>query len=646
MGMFTILPQSECIKTQAEAEAALEYLRRDQIRTVHRDGTWFLGCDTETTGLSRPKDRAIILALSTRNRRFAIFPSAIMYFAEFLEDPEVMLVMWNANFDTWMLKNIGIDVYRKCKKLQYRVIDAMVMHALLSDIASHSLKSVAQELLGVKMTPFKTVFGINASTKVPLSEILLDPENELVATDYASLDAYTTLMAFYKLRELLKEMACGDGTMWDYFMEYEFKFTRILYEMEKTGITVSEKVLMEMGPELEEDAMEHRKWLIKFSGRPDLNPGSLADMRKVFFDQLGYEPPSYTASGRPQITESALERWSQKGEGCQVATHLLALRRLEKQLSTYVVSLVDKMHHHSLIHATFVQIGARTGRLSSRDPNLQNQPPFIRKAYVPRPGHKLFAADYGQLEMRILAHFSKDPTLCTAIREGLDVHSATVETMFGIPYDQVQIAKKLSDEKEHERVYPPGWGKERVDEVIKKRAAAKAIGFGLMYGQGARALAEKVGMSIDEARATIRLYFNKMPGIKRYFTRAIDKAKEDGYCTTIAGRRRQLPGLNSYFSDAVAAAERQVKNSPIQGTAAFITMMAMISVYESEMLEESGAKLLIQVHDELVFDIPEEHMHEGSPVLEEIKKLMRNAVKLEVPLEVSSNSGDNWKEAK
>jgi len=627
MGMFTVLPPTVKVLTPADAEEALLALADSE----------YIAFDTETTGLSRPRDRAIILALSDGVNRFSVWPSALPYFADLLSDPTRTLIAHNANYDCWMLRNVGIDIYRLTPRSVYRVYDTMVMHALVSDISAHDLKSITKSLLDIEMVPFSKVFNLKRGKKMNLEEVLLDPNNAEVVANYASLDAYATFKLFKQLRGFLSEMETPYGSLWDYYKNHEAKFTKILFMMELEGVLIAQNQLLEMAPLLEEEMLEVQKWFGRTSGKMYVNPSSNRQMGELFFGKLKKKPLSTTAGGAPQLNKSTLDIWA--SGGCEHAQKLLRYRELDKQLGTYVLNLMDKIHTDGRIHATFNQTGARTGRLSSSEPNLQNQPPFIREAYIPRPGYRLLAADYAQLEMRILAHMSKDETLCSSITDGLDVHTATAATMFKVSYDSIMAARAKDDEGE------PLSAAEKT--LTSYRKAAKAINFGLMYGQGAAKLASTINVDVDEARKLIRQYFKAFPKITTYFKSAIKQANEKGYCTTLMGRRRLVPGLRSIYKGDVADGERKVKNSPIQGTAAEIAREAMIKIYENDYVYNAGVRMLVQVHDEIVFEVPNEFV-ESEEFNNRIKDLMMHPFDfdLAVPLETSSKYGDNWLECK
>tara|TARA_Y100000310_G_scaffold315809_2_gene366819 strand:- start:7838 stop:9730 length:1893 start_codon:yes stop_codon:yes gene_type:complete len=629
MGMFTLLPEAISIRTPEQAQAVIDEYANAKL----------VAFDTETTGLSRTRDCAVILAISDGKSRYAIYPEVIPYFKSFLENPETKLIAHNANFDQWMLLNVGIDLNRYSLRSHYRIYDTMVMHALVNDTLGHDLKSLAKSYVGIDMVPFKSVFG-SQMRKRTLHDLLLDPENEEVVTNYASLDAYATYKLFAALHDELLQMSTGNElypTLWDYYFKTELPFTKILWEMERTGVRIDKDALLEQAPKIEAELLSIQKWFGRTMGKLYANLNSTKEMGVFFFQELGHKPVSHTEKGTPQLNAASLQKWERGG--CKYAAKLLRYRDLDKKLSTYITNLLDRIHTDNRIHATFNQTGARTGRLSSSEPNLQNQPPYIRSAYTCSNMTKLFAADYAQLEMRILAHFSGDPSLITAIKSGQDVHSSTASKMFKVSYDDIMAARKKDDGGEPLTDYDM--------RLLNNRKGAKAINFGLMYGQGSGRLSATLGCSIDEAKMLIRQYFNTFPNITKYFKNAIKEAAGLEYCTTILGRRRQVPGLNSNINVDRGNAERQVKNSPIQGTAADITRLAMIRLWEDPLIEASGAKMVIQVHDEIVFEVPEEFVTDKD-FNDRVKELMMHPFDfdLAVPLETSSKYGANWLECK
>ncbi len=632
MGIFHLLPPAIMVKEVEHAEEVVDKLSQCKI----------LAFDTETTGLSRTSDRAVIIAISDGDERWAVWPECFHVFRPLLENPEIKLVAHNANFDAHMLRNVGIDLYRHSQRTHYRLYDTMVMHALVDDQAKHDLKTLSKEYLGIEMVPFKQVFG-SLMRKYELHELLLDPANEEVVCNYASLDAYAT---YHLCISLMDELGQAEITnmenpvyenLWSYYIKTELPFTRVLYDMEVNGIQASKEELLEQAPEMEQKLLDVQKWFGRKTQKLFINLNSTAEMGEIFFGLLGQKPLSRTGEGKPQLNKASLDKWARGG--CEYATKLLEYRDLDKKLGTYVTNLLGHIHRDGRVHATFNQTGARTGRLSSSDPNMQNQPGYIRSIFKPAAGFKLLAADYAQLEMRILAHMSKDETLIEAINGGQDVHTATAAKMYKVAYEAIMEARRKDDNDEE---LLPG-----DKELLQFRKGAKAINFGLMYGQGAGALAGTLNCSMDEARTLIQQYFRAFPRITEYFKVAIKQATEDGFSKTILGRRRQLPGIRSSIKSERAQAERRVKNSPIQGTAADITKLAMILLYEDDLIHNLGVKLLLQIHDEVVMEVPD-HVVENDDFNNRVKDLMMHpfGFDLAVPLETSSKYGTNWLECK
>lgn len=646
MSKFRLLPQSVKVSTPAHAREVAALLSTKKILAV----------DTETNGLSRTINRAILISISSGPDRYVIFPEAFPYFVDLLENPEIKLIMHNANFDSWMLLNAGIDVNRRCSRTHYRIYDTMVMHALLDSDLPHDLKFTAKQYLGIEMVPFQKTFGAQLRRR-PLEQILLDPDNESVVVNYAGLDAFATFHLFIYLRTALLRANTENArypTLWSYYTQTELPYTKILWSMEREGIRIDREELLRQAPILEREILDIQKWFGRELRKVYVNLRANEQMSDLFFGGLGYKPVSYTETGQPQLNKFALTQWQK--QGCPYATKLLLYRDLDKKFSTYTVGLLKKIHADLRIHCSFNQTGARTGRLSSSDPNLQNQPPYVRSAYVASPGHMLMARDYEQLEMRILAHMSGDPTLCNAILNGLDVHSSTAATMFKVPYEDIMAARakddRIGEAKKNAKMFNTPMPTESLSVEEKRlvgyRKIAKTINFGLMYGQGANKLASTVGVDITEARVLIDTYFRTFPLISRYFARAIATARQNGYCATILGRRRPVPLLNSSIHMEQAEAERKVKNTPIQGTAAEIVKLAMIKIYEDVLIAASGLRMLLQVHDELVFEGPTAAVQDPE-INRRISHYMSHpfdTFDLAVPLDTSFKSGINWYECK
>lgn len=625
MSLFSQLPPAIKVSSVTHAEQVLEYYMSKKL----------VAFDTETTGLVRGRDYAVLLSLSDGVQRHAVWPEVLNVFKPLLECPDIRLIGHNVNFDQWMLLTTGIDTDRFTQRKQARMIDTLVMHALLHDNEPHDLKYLSRKYLGIDMVPFKQLYGSQMRTRT-LTDIFLDPANEEVTVNYSALDAYATYKLFLRLQTELSQTTLNIGpfpNLWSYYVATEMPFTKVLWHMEREGVQVNISSLINRAPAIEAEITNARRWFCRQTRRLDINLNSVPQMSKLFFDELGYEPISYTKDSKPKLDKYALKVWSKRG--CPYATNLLKYRDMTKRLGTYVIGLIDKVHPDGKVHATFVQTGAKTGRLAARDPNLQNQAPDIRDAYEADAGYVLRAADYAQLEMRILAHVSNEPALIDAINNGRDVHSATAAVMYGIEYEPIAHAKEKDDR-----------GEQLTDEekgLLKKRKGAKSINFGIMYGMGANKLAGELGITKDEAQGLIDRYFAALPNVPKYFDKVIAEARVNGYCSTLFGRRRQLPGIWSPLKGERARAERQVKNGPIQGFASEITKMAMLAIWNDDELWAAGFRMLLQVHDEIVFKLPIAHAN-NKYLGDRLLHHMSNGIgmQLAVPLETSGKTSTNW----
>lgn len=627
---FRVLPPAEKVATRAEADACLKRLDKKML----------VAFDTETTGLVRHKDYAVLGSLSDGVGRWAIWPQALMYFEEFLQNPERKLIGHNANFDQWMLLNIGIDLDKYVPRNKARVIDTMVMHALIDDAAPHDLKYLSRLFLDIDMVPFKQLYGKQMRTRTN-ADIFLDPKNEAVTVNYSALDAYSTYKLFIVLQQLLqKEKITDVGSpytdLWNYYTRTEVMFTKVLWHMERNGVKLNVDTLLDKAPVMEIELLQINRWFCHKLRRYDVNLNSLPQMCDLFFKKLGYKPVTFTESGAPQLSMVFLKAAAKAG--CEYATNLLRFRQVSKKLGTYVVGLLDCVGFDGRVHTTFKQTGARTGRLSSNEPNMQNVPGDLRDSYEAADGYVLLATDQQQLEMRILAHVSQDPTLCDAVRTGKDVHCATAATMYHRKYEDVAAAKAKDD---------AGLPLTDEDKVfLGERKKSKTIGFGLVYGMGPAKLASQLGCTKQEAQDIIAAYFAALPGVPTYFQNKVEAAKI-GYTTTALGRRRQAPGITSLLSGEQAKAVRLVKNSPIQGFASELLKLAMNAIFTDPFIEATGTRMLIQVHDELVFEIPKSQI-DNPKLHERIKHHMTQSsgLALNVPLDTSTKYGHLWSNCK
>ncbi len=527
---------------------------------------------------------------------------AIDQIARLLECQNLTLVMHNAKFDLEVLINNG-----QCSKYNCKLADTMIAAWLLEPDKTgrtpYSLEYLAETKLGLSGTEYDEI--------VPKGKSFADVPLETAAA-YGAEDADFTLQLWQKLEPELKEQ-----NLYGLFTDMEMKVLPVLASMEMRGIHLDSKYLADYKVELTRELEKSVKDIYEAVGH-EFNIASTKQLQKVLFEERGLKPGKKTKTGYSTDT-AVLEELAALDP---VPKMILDYRANAKLLSTYVEALPLLADEDGRVHTSFIQTGTATGRLSSRDPNLQNIPVRdeagrkIRKAFTAIPGTVLISADYAQIELVVLAHLSGDKNLCAAFNEGVDVHKATAALIYGVPAEEV---------------------------TADMRRSAKTINFGVMYGMSAFRLANDLGISRTQASAFIENYFNLYSGVKTFIDRQIKKAEESGYIETIMGRKRKILAINSKNKMEKAGAERVATNSPIQGSAADIVKKAMLDVDQALKENPTGAKLLLQVHDELIFECPDDEKS-ISDTIALIKDKMEHAVKLAVPLRVSVEYGKNWGE--
>ena len=618
-------------------------------------------CDTETTGLDRKKDYVLLWSLCPDvNSRFCLSPRMLpIYTKELAPDKDIEWYFTNQTFDFCMLANTGAMVP------QGTCYDTLAMDWLRDENRSgrHGLKETAWDYLGLSMKSFNETFPSRKRGDTVTDRILRSVEEDPdKAYGYASEDAWATFRVFHKIREDLEGMYSFSGMcLWDYFCKYEVPFTRVLYNCCRRGIMVDIGYLEELSPKLEGAIGSIQKKLNKIAGK-ELNPRSTPQLRSLFIDKLKLEPVEYTSGGQsgnrlPSTNEKCLKVWAE--DGVEAANLMLELRSLEKTRGTYVEGLRKWADNDYRVHATLTQHVTVSGRLSSVDPNLQNIPRAsednfgLRSAFIPKQDHVLVVADYEQLEMRLLAHMSGDRNMIDVINRGWDIHAGTASLMFGHKYEDIQAAlkKKKIAVKDSKIVMT-----ELEKQMCFDRQAGKNLGFGINYGEGPNALARKLNVSKDEAKRLREKYFQPYPDIRRFVEEVHETMASEGVVETILERPRRFPEmlgfgdvpfyqLSGYQRGAKARAERQGVNSRIQGSAADVAKLAMLKCEADERLIDLGAEQLLQVHDELIFEVPEETLHEALPI---IKDNMEHPFDfdLSVPLDVDAGHGYAWSTAK
>ncbi len=574
--------------------------------------------DTETTSLDYMEARVVGVSFAIEPGKAAYVPFGHDYLGApvqlteavvlgklkpLLEDPTRLKVGQNLKYDRNVLLNHGIE-------LQGIAYDTMLESYVLNSTASrHDMDSLARRYLNVETISFEDIAGKGVK-QLTFNQIELEQ-----AAPYAAEDADITL----RLHQALWGKLSAEPGLAKVFSEIELPLLPVLARMERLGTTIEPKLLHQQSQEIEVRLAELEKQAHELAGQ-EFNLSSPKQLGEILFTKLGLPIIKKTPKGAPSTAEEVL---AELAETYELPRLLMEHRGLAKLKSTYTDKLPLMIKPQTgRVHTSYHQAVAATGRLSSTDPNLQNIPVRneqgrrIRQAFIPCAGYKLVAADYSQIELRIMAHLSGDKGLLTAFAEGKDIHKATAAEVFGVALDAV-----TSD----------------------MRRSAKAINFGLIYGMSAFGLAKQLGIGRAEAQKYMDLYFERYPGVLEYMERTRQQAEAQGYVETLFGRRLYLPDIKSRNAGLRKAAERAAINAPMQGTAADIIKRAMINVDGwIRGIEDESIRMLMQVHDELVFEIREEKLEEYIAL---IKEKMSGAAELYVPLVVEAGTGDNWDQA-
>ena len=567
--------------------------------------------DTETTGLNPRSVDLVGISFSTAAHSGWFVPiskdnSAAVFdvLRPVFSDGSLAKIGHNLKFDLSILAEQGIDVAGHC-------YDTMLAHALIDPEQRHNLDTLSEDFLQYTTIRFSELVP-DIKKGQPIDYSSVKPQ---ALADYAIEDADVTLQLWELFKAKLEES--GQAKV---FYEIETPLLPVLVAMEREGILMNEATLAETGKSLEGHIETLRESINAAAGR-EFNLNSPKQLGEILFDELKLvEKPKKTKTGQYATNEQVLSSLAPKHP---IVADILEYRQLTKLKSTYIDALPNSIDPVSgRVHTNYGQVQTSTGRLSSNDPNLQNIPVRsvqgreIRKAFIARPGWKLLSADYSQIELRILAALTEDAGLLNAFREGRDIHAATAAKIFEVGLDEV---------------------------TREQRSTAKMVNFGIPYGISAFGLAQRLGtVSRTEAQEIINNYFAQFPGIPGYMSRMQDSAKATGYVETITGRRRYLQDINSRNGTIRAAAERNAINMPIQGTAADMIKIAMVNVQNALVAQNLNTRMLLQVHDELIFDLdPSEETKVRALVTEGMKK----ALDLKCPIEIDIGIGDNWLEA-
>ena len=571
--------------------------------------------DTETTSLDERQARLVGISFSVRPRQAAYIPLAhegpdaprqlpleevLARLKPWLENPARAKLGQHVKYDRHVLANHGIEVAGY-------VHDTMLQSYVLEVHRPHNLSSLAERHLGRAGIDYEALCGKGAH-QIPFAQVPVDK-----AAYYGCEDADQTLEVHLALWPRLR---AEPGLARVYALE--IATSEVLYRVERHGVLIDGALLHKQSHELGRRILQLEHEAHELAGQP-FNLGSPKQIGEIFFDKLGLPVIKKTATGKPSTDEEVLEKLA---EDYPLPARILEHRGLAKLKSTYtdkLPQLADPASGRVFTH--YAQAVAVTGRLASNDPNLQNIPVRtpegrrIREAFIAPPGHVIVSCDYSQIELRIMAHLSDDAALLQAFHEGMDVHRATASEVFGVAPDQVSS---------------------------EQRRYAKVINFGLIYGMSSYGLARNLGIDNTAARNYIERYFERYPGVKRYMDDTRQLARKQGYVETVFGRRLQLPEINSPNGPRRQAAERAAINAPMQGTAADLIKMSMVAVQQAIDGQRRASRMVMQVHDELVLEVPQAEL---DWVRAELPRLMAGVAELKVPLVAEVGVGQNWEQA-
>ena len=568
--------------------------------------------DSETTSLNTLDAELVGLSFSVKPHHAYYVPISenqqtaaeqLGWFRPMFEDVSKILIGQNIKYDYQVLQNYGIEIKNK-------LFDTMVAHFLIMPDMRHNMDVLSQTYLNYTPVSIETLIGKKGKEQMSMREV-----NTEQIKEYAAEDADVTLQLKTHFAPLL-----SSSEVEKLFSEVEVPLIRVLANIEREGINLDVDALRDFSTQLQGDIILVEKEIQDFAGTK-FNVSSPKQVGEILFDYLKIiEKPKKTKTGQYATSEDVLSKLE---NAHPIVSKILDYRELVKLKSTYVDSLPLLVHPRTKrIHTSFNQVVAVTGRLSSDNPNLQNIPirtergRQIRKAFIPRDeDHVLLSADYSQIELRIVASISGDKNMCDAFIRGKDIHTATAAKVFGVP--ESEVTKEM-------------------------RYKSKSVNFGIIYGQGAFGLAENLNIPRAEARQLIENYFKEYAAIKNYMDDQIAFARKHGFVKTLLGRKRWLRDINSNNATVRSYAERNAINAPIQGSAADMIKVAMINIYNDLQKQKFQTKMLLQVHDELVFDVYKPELEIVKPIIEQH---MRYALPLDVPVEVGMGTGLNWLEA-
>ncbi len=616
-GQMSLFQQPTTEATKFELATTNENLQRliTEINSV--SGFSF---DTETTSTDQITCQLVGISFSTEHGTNWYLPighnesgqlpkeAVLNSLRPVFEDPNIPVRAHNANFDVTVMEQAGVKV----KGLQF---DTMIA-AHVGGRRNIGLKELALECFGVEMTPITDLIG-KGKNQITMAEVPIEK-----AAPYAAADADFTQKLYGVMKEELENKNISK-----LFEEVEIPLIPVLVQMQRNGVSLDTKILSEMSITLGGQLQEIQSAMFELVGH-EFNLNSPKQLSEILFGELKLPPTRKTRSGFSTDAQSLddLKGLLDRGESIdsdprsyEILNRILEHRELSKLKSTYIDALPNMLNVDTgRVHTSYRQTGTTTGRLSSNEPNLQNIPVRselgrrVREAFIAREGHSLVAADYSQIELRVLAHFSKDPGLTQAFHNGEDVHSATSALVNEIPIEEVKP---------------------------EMRRIAKILNFGVIYGLSAHGISRQTDLTQKEGKKFIDTYFEKYPGIQKYLDGVKAGCRESGYVETLLGRRRYLPDVNARNFRIRSQAERAAINMPIQGTAADLVKVAMIRIQKRLQESDMQSLMILQVHDELIFEVPDEEIPQLESVLSE---LMPSSIELDVPVTIEIKKGKDW----
>ena len=613
---FDIRPKEKEISRDSNYQTISTNKDLDQLIHSIKKSTYF-AFDTETTSLDYMIAQLVGISIALESNQAFYIPlnhnyegaqkqldqdTVLEKLRPYLESESISKIGHNLKYDRHILQNAGI-------KLKGRLLDTMLFsYVNNSTITRHNMDAVSKRYLNISPTSYEDVAGKGAK-QIPFSEVSIN-----IASDYASEDADIALQLYHNIEPRVRK----EEKLKELYHKIEGPLIYTLGDIERNGVLINSEKLDDQSKELEVTISELES-KVQDSAGETFNLGSPKQLQEILYQKLGLPIIKKTPKGQPSTSETVLQELSMD---FPIVEDILSFRALSKLKSTYTDKLPKMINSETgRVHTSYHQAVTATGRLSSSNPNLQNIPirseegRRIREAFVAPNGYKILAADYSQIELRIMAHLSKDSGLLDSFSRDLDIHRATAAEIFRVALDEV---------------------------TDNQRRSAKAINFGLIYGMSAFGLSKQLMITRAEAQNYIEQYFDRYPGVKNYMDETKLMAKKIGYVETVFGRRLYLADIESSNYQRRQYAERSAINAPMQGTAADLIKMAMIELHQRINRESLDAKIIMQVHDELVIEV---HENQANDVSVLVKETMSNIFKLDVDLKVDADIGGNWEEA-